>query len=97
MNLLQYCLDRKVIPVSPTLLYTYLMTVAMGLHGLQIEQQAAEIRQNLKTLIGHVDAFQSAWDTLGGHLRNAGGKYEEAQKKLDRFVLHLEQIQETEA
>jgi len=47
-NILQYTLDKKVIPVSPNLLYAYLMTVVMGLHGLQIEKQAAEIRQNLK-------------------------------------------------
>jgi len=37
-DILQYCFDKKVIPVSPNLLYAYLMTVAMGLHGLQIEQ-----------------------------------------------------------
>ena len=49
-DILHYCLDKKVIPVSPNLLYAYLMTVAMGLHGLQIEQQAAEIRRNLRQL-----------------------------------------------
>ncbi len=47
-DILQYSLDKKVIPVSPNLLWAYLMTVVMGLHGLQIEKQAAEIRQNLK-------------------------------------------------
>ena len=49
-DILQYSLDKKVVPVSPNLLYAYLMTVVMGLHGLQIEKQAAEIRQNLKKL-----------------------------------------------
>ena len=42
-DILQYALDKKVIPISPNLLYAYLMTVVMGLHGLQIEKQAAEI------------------------------------------------------
>jgi DNA anti-recombination protein RmuC len=85
-------MDKKVIPVSPNLLYTYLMTVAMGLHGLQIEKQAAEIRQNLKMLNADLGAFIGSWDTLGSHLRNASGKYEDAQKRLDRFTLQLEQI-----
>ena len=92
-DILQYCFDKKVIPVSPNLLYAYLMTVAMGLHGLQIEKQAAEIRQNLKRLNASFAEFLSNWDILGTHLRNAYSKYEDGQKKLDRFGLQLNQIQ----
>jgi DNA recombination protein RmuC len=92
-DILHYCLDRKVIPVSPNLLYVYLMTVAMGLHGLQIEQQAAEIRQNLRKLNSSFAEFVCAWDTLGTHLRNAYTKYDDGQKRLDRLGLQLGQIQ----
>jgi len=92
-DILQYALEKKVIPVSPNLLYAYLTTVVMGLHGLQIEKQAAEIRQNLKRLNASFADFLSNWDTLGTHIRNAYGKYEDGQKKLDRFGMHLEQIQ----
>jgi DNA recombination protein RmuC len=92
-DILQYALDKKVIPVSPNLLYTYLMTVAMGLHGLQIEKQAAEIRQNLKKLNASFGDFGGNWEVLGRHLRNAYGQYEEGQKKLDRFGIQLDQIQ----
>lgn len=93
-DILQYCFDKKVIPVSPNLLYTYLMTVVMGLHGLQIEKQAAEIRQNLKKLNASFGDFGSNWEVLGKHLRNAYSQYDEGQKKLDRFGLQLDQIQE---
>lgn len=92
-DILQYCFDKKVIPVSPNLLYAYLMTVAMGLHGLQIEKQAAEIRQNLKRLNASFADFGGTWDILGKHLRNAYSQYDEGQKKLDRFGMHLDQIQ----
>ncbi|MHC4544522.1 MAG: DNA recombination protein RmuC [Planctomycetota bacterium] len=96
-DIVQYSLDKKVIPVSPNLLYVYLMTVVMGLHGLQIEKQAAEIRQNLKKLNASFADFGSHWEVLGKHLRNAYGQYEDGQKKLDRFGLQLDQIQgETE-
>jgi len=92
-DILQYSLDKKVIPVSPNLLYAYLMTVVMGLHGLQIEKQAAEIRQNLKKLNASFADFGGSWEVLGRHLRNAYGQYDEGQKKLDRFGLQLDQIQ----
>jgi DNA recombination protein RmuC len=92
-NILQYALDKKVIPVSPNLLYAYLMTVAMGLHGLQIEKQAAEIRQNLKTLTGSLTDFTTTFDVLGKHLRNAYSQYDDGQKKLDRFGMQLNNIQ----
>ena len=95
-DILQFALDKKVIPVSPNLLYAYLMTVVMGLHGLQIEKQAAEIRQNLKKLNASFADFLSDWDVLGTHLRNAYGKYDEGHKKLDRFGMQLNQIQTEE-
>ncbi len=92
-DILQYALDKKVIPVSPNLLYAYLMTVVMGLHGLQIEKQAAEIRQNLKRLNASFADFINNWDILGKHIRNAYSQYDEGHKKLDRFGLQLDQIQ----
>ena len=92
-DILECSLDKKVIPVSPNLLYAYLMTVVMGLHGLRIEKQAAEIRQNLKKLNASFADFLSDWDVLGTHLRNAYSKYDEGHKKLDRFGLNLNQIQ----
>jgi DNA recombination protein RmuC len=96
-DILQYSLDKKVIPVSPNLLYAYLMTVVMGLHGLQIEQQAAQICQNLKKLNASFADFGGSWDVLGKHLRNAQGQYEDGERKLNRFGMQLDQIQgETE-
>jgi DNA recombination protein RmuC len=95
-DVLQYCFDKKVIPVSPNLLYAYLMTVAMGLHGLQIEKQAAEIRQNLKRLNASFADFGGTWEVLGKHLRNAYTQYDEGQKRLDRFGMQLNQIQSEE-
>ncbi len=92
-DILQYSLDKRVIPVSPNLLYAYLMTVVMGLHGLQIEKQAAEIRQNLQKLNASFGDFGSHWEVLGRHLKNAYSQYEEGQKKLDRFGMQLGQIQ----
>jgi len=93
LDLLGYALERKVIPVSPNLLWVYLTTVVMGLHGLQIEKQAAEILRNLKKLNSFFADFGGSWDVLGRHLRNAYSQYEEGQKKLHLFGLELTHIQ----
>jgi len=97
INIQDYALEKKVFPVSPNLLYIYLMTIVMGLHGMQIEKQAAEIRQNLNTLKNSFGDFISLWDTLGSHLRNAQAKHDDGQKKLDKFVMQLEQINTNES
>ena len=96
INTQDYAMGKKVFPVSPNLLYVYLMTIVMGLHGLQIEKQAAQIRQNLKSLNASFADFISLWETLGTHLRNANVKHDEGQKKLDKFVMQLGQIQNEE-
>ena len=92
-DILRYSLDRKVIPVSPNLLYAYLMTIVMGLHGLQIEKQAAQIRQNLGKLAGSFSAFTENWEILGKHLRHSQSQYDEGQTKLNKFTMELDQIQ----
>jgi DNA recombination protein RmuC len=91
-SITDYALSKKVIPVSPNVLYAYLMTVAMGLHGLQIEKQAAQIRQNLKHLESSFNAFTAEFKTLGGHIRKSADKYDEADKRLTRFDSQLSQI-----
>lgn len=96
VNIADYAMERKVFPVSPNLLYVYLMTIVMGLHGMQIEKQAAEIRKNLKTLGTSFGDFVATFDTLGGHLRNANVKHDEGQKKLDKIVMQLDQIKNEE-
>lgn len=96
MDLLAYALEKKVIPVSPNLLYAYLMTIVMGLHGLQIEKEAAMIRANLQKLSAGLEAFTGTWDVLGKHLRNAQNQYDEGQNKLSKFVMQIEQIQKDE-
>ena len=94
-DILDYALEKKIIPISPNLLYAYLMTIVMGLHGLQIEKEAAAIRVNLQKLTAGLGSFAGNWDTLGRHMRNAQGQYDEGQSKLSKFQLQLEQIQST--
>ncbi len=42
-GLLEHALQKHVIPVSPNSFYAYLQAIALGLRGMQIEQQSKEI------------------------------------------------------
>ncbi len=92
-SILEYAMEKKVIPVSPNLLYAYLMTIVMGLHGLEIEEQAAQIRTNLGKLNNLFGDFKKDWAILGSHINNLYKKYDDSSKKLDKFDLNLQQIQ----
>ncbi len=80
-----YSLQKRVIPVSPNSFYAYLQVIILGLKGLHIESAASEILGHLGRLQGDLTDFQEDYETLGGHIRHAANKYDEASRKLARF------------
>jgi len=84
-SLLNYALEKRVIPVSPNSFYAYLQAIALGLSGLQIEKRAQEIMRYLARLQGDFGRFKEDYETLGGHIERARKRYDEAEKKLGRF------------
>ena len=85
----QYAIDSRVIPVSPNSFYAYLMTLALGFRGLQIETRAREIMDSLGRLQGDLGRFKQEFEIVGTHLTNAQKKYEDADKRLNRFEERL--------
>lgn len=96
-GLLHHSIARKVFPVSPTTLYTYLQVICLGLKGLKIEENAKAILKNLSTLSNEMSKFREDFSLLGGHLSNAAKKYDESQKHLERFSDKLTNIQNSES
>jgi len=90
-----YSLQKRVIPVSPNSFYAYLQVIILGLKGLHIESAASEILGHLGRLQGDLADFQEDYETLGGHIRHAANKYDEASRKLDRFGDKLQLTGET--
>ena len=88
----QYAIDKRVVPVSPNTLYAHLRVIALGLKGMQIEKNAQEILGALKQLEGELAKFEESFGTIGVHLENARKKYEEAEKRLARFVDRLDRL-----
>ena len=88
---------RWVVPVSPNTLYSYLMVIAAGLKGLQIEKNAQVIRRRLSRFSGDLQSFINDFAVIGKHVNDAKNKYEEAGRKLDRFRITLDEFEQATA
>jgi len=90
--LADYCRSRRVVTVSPNVLYAYLHTILMGLRGMQIEENARRLLEQLGGLRKQFDGFAATYEKLGTHLRNAQQNYEEASSRLAKARGSLEQM-----
>jgi DNA recombination protein RmuC len=90
--LADYCRNRRVVAVSPNVLYAYLHTILMGLRGMQIEENARRLLEQLGGLRKQFDNFAGTYEKLGTHLRNAQQNYEDANSKLAKARGSLEQM-----
>ena len=90
-------MERRVIPVSPRLLYAYLATVAMGLKGLELQENARQIHGELADLARLWGNVEDPFAVLGKHLTNTQKQYEETLRSLDRFANRLSGVAESAA
>src|SRR6202140_113911 len=79
-----YCRDRKIIAVSPNTLYAHLCVIAMGLRGMQIEENAKRLLGSLSGMQKQMENFTDTFEKLGNHLKNAQQSYSEADKGLEK-------------
>jgi DNA recombination protein RmuC len=80
----EYCRQRKIMAVSPNTLYAYLCVIAMGLRGMQIEENAKRLLANLSGVQKNLDTFAEVFEKLGTHLKNAQQSYSEADKRFEK-------------
>lgn len=92
-NLCDYAFKKRVIPVSPNNFFVYLQTILMGLRGLQIERSAKIIQEALVRLKSDFGRFGEEFEVLGTHLTNAGNKYEQSKRQLEKVGQKLENIE----
>jgi len=95
-GLLNYAFAKRVIPVSPNSFYAYLQTILLGLKGLHIEEQAQDILKNLARLSGDFEKFRTDFELVGKHLSNTKSKYDDADKRLEKFGDRLQSLSGTD-
>jgi DNA recombination protein RmuC len=88
----EYCRNRKVIAVSPNTLYAHLCVIAMGLQGMQIEENAKRLLANLNGVQKNLGTFAEVFEKLGNHLKNAQQSYSEADRRFEKAQNTLENV-----
>jgi DNA recombination protein RmuC len=91
-DVLDYALQRRVIPVSPHTFHAYLTVVLHGLKGLEVEARAREILDGLGALRQQFDALWTAYEKVGAHLHNAARQYEESERLRGRVEAGFERL-----
>ncbi len=88
-GLLDYALERRVIPVSPNTLFAYLQVIALGLKGMKVEDTAKKILAGLGQLQVDLGAMEESFEKTGKQLQYAQSNFGEAQKYLVSFAQRL--------
>lgn len=91
-----YAISRRVVPVSPNTLYAHLQTIVLGLRGFAVEKRAGEILALLSRLQAEFSRFREEFEVLGRHIANARTKYEEADKRINRFEERLAMLTQSQ-
>src|SRR2546421_9615204 len=79
-----YCRGKKVISVSPNTLYAHLCVIAMGLRGMQMEENTRRLVESLSGMEKQMEKFADKFGTLGTHLKNAQQSYSESDKLFEK-------------
>jgi|SRR5271165_226964 len=87
-----YCRQQNVLPVSPNTLHAHLCVIAMGLRGMQIEENAKHLSAGLDGLHVLMNKFYDNYEKIGTHLKNAQQSYGEADKKFEKAQFALENL-----
>ncbi len=91
-GLFEYALKKRVIPISPNTFYVYLQTIILGLKGMRVEEQSREILEGLSRLQKELGVFSETFRLVGQHLDNSAKKYMEAEKRLGKIEVKVEQM-----
>jgi DNA recombination protein RmuC len=90
--LYEYCVQKRVMPVSPNSLYAYLHTIVVGLKSLHVSQQAESILRQMESLRFELEKFTDVYDKLGTHLKNAGKSYDDSTRALSKLENRVQNL-----
>ncbi|MDD2654109.1 MAG: DNA recombination protein RmuC [Candidatus Omnitrophica bacterium] len=88
-----YAVSKKVIPVSPNTFYPYLYVIWRGMEGQIIRDNINDVLINLARLKDDLVRFRDDFRVLGSHIKNAHDKFEDSDRRLERFSDRLSSVQ----
>jgi DNA recombination protein RmuC len=96
-DIYDYCVQRRVFPVSPNSLYAYLQTIIVGMNGMRVSQRAETILREIQSLKLEFEEFDSVYGKLGTHLKNAVNNYELCARELNKLESRLQSLSGSDA
>ncbi|MCD6119655.1 DNA recombination protein RmuC [bacterium] len=96
-GVLAHAREKRVIPVSPQVLYAYIQTLLLGLKGLKVHENARKIIDGLSALRAALGRVDESYGKASNQLRHASSNFEDVRRELDRLenvLATLESISE---
>jgi len=93
----KYAWNKRVLPVSPNVFFSYLKAIKIGLEGKKIESRAKEILVALRSIKEDSNKFSDSLRVMTKHINNAKNSAEDVTKtyeKIDNRLGSLNQIGE---
>jgi DNA recombination protein RmuC len=94
-SLSDYACSKGVHPASPNNFSAFVKTIAIGLKGMKLEESIKDVLAKLTQMSSEMGGVIESYQVLGAHIRHASGKYDETEKKLDRFSSSLQSLTAT--
>lgn len=91
-SILNYSAKKKVVIVSPNTFYAYLLTIAHGLKGLQIEKRAELLRKDIAGLQRIFANFFQLFEKVGRQVELASRHYNDAARQAERIGDQVEKM-----
>ena len=89
-SLVDYAVQKRIIPVSPNTLFAYLQTVLLGLRGLKIEERSREILNMVSQLRVDFEKLDDDMSKTGKQLKYAVDNFNECRKHTERMHTKIE-------
>ena len=95
-NLNEYARKKKVLLVSPNMLFAFLRVIAIANRDYQISQQIHKISKKLERILIDANKLSETFVKLGKHLSDSRSAYEESQKRLNFFLERAQNLVDNE-
>lgn len=87
-----YAAAKKVLPVSPSTLFSYIQILMMGFKGMRIEQHAQEILGHMESVRGLIATTNDGLELTGKHLKNASQSMEDTKSTLRKSMDRVDKL-----
>lgn len=82
----KYSWEKRVLPVSPNVFYSYLKAILIGLEGKKVESRAREILSAIRSIKEDAGKFSESLRVMTKHISNAKNSAEDVNRNFE----HLE-------